>query len=62
MKIFVASAPKTGNTWLTILLSTLYDLSPVTLPFPFDAARADQMGSNWVAQQHYRGQSGIGRF
>jgi hypothetical protein len=54
MKIFVASAPKTGNTWLTILLSTLYDLSPVTLPFPFDAARADQMGSNWVAQQHYR--------
>lgn len=54
MKIFVASAPKTGNTWLTILLSTTYDLSPVTLPFPFDAAVANQMGSNWIAQQHYR--------
>jgi hypothetical protein len=54
MKIFVASAPKTGNTWLTILLSTLYELSPVTLPFPFDEAMADQMGSNWIAQQHYR--------
>jgi hypothetical protein len=54
MKIFVASAPKTGNTWLTILLSTVYDLSPVTLPFPFDADIANQMGSNWIAQQHYR--------
>ena len=54
MKILVASAPKTGNTWLTHLLRTIYDLRRIRLPFPFDANIADGTGSNWIILQHYR--------
>ena len=54
MRLFVANAPKTGNTWLTFLLSTIYDLEAVSLPFPFDRDAATRMGSNRTVLQHYR--------
>lgn len=54
MKIFVVSTPKTGNTWMSALLATIYDLRPVVFPIRFDADVADEMGSDWVTLQHYR--------
>ncbi|MGD8820057.1 MAG: sulfotransferase domain-containing protein [Anaerolineae bacterium] len=54
MKIFVTSAPKTGNTWLTHLLLTVYDLARIRLPFPFNANSADEAGPSWIVLQHYR--------
>ncbi len=53
MKIIVASAPKTGNTWMTHLLSSIYGLPEVELPPTFDPHIADQQGPAWVALQHY---------
>lgn len=53
MKIIVASTPKTGNTWMTHLLSFVYGLPEVELPPSFDATIASQRGSDWVALQHY---------
>ncbi len=35
------------------LLSTIYELTPVTLPTTFDVTATNQMGSNWVSLQHY---------
>jgi hypothetical protein len=57
MRIFVASTPKTGNTWMSALLSTIYDLRPVVFPITFDATVANNMGLNWVTLQHYRPRS-----
>ncbi|MCP4537679.1 MAG: sulfotransferase domain-containing protein [Chloroflexi bacterium] len=54
LKIFVVGTPKAGNTWMTYLLSTIYDLPPVTLPTIFDATVTGQAGTSWVVLQHYR--------
>lgn len=53
MKIIVASTPKTGNTWMTHLLSAIYDLPEVELPPEFDPVAADQKGTRWISLQHY---------
>ncbi len=53
LKIFVVGTPKAGNTWMTYLLSTIYDLPPVTLPTIFDPSVTDRAGTSWVAMQHY---------
>lgn len=53
MKIIVASAPKTGNTWMTHLLSCIYGLPEVELPPTFDPTIANQQGPAWVTLQHY---------
>lgn len=53
MRIIVVSTPKTGNTWMSRLLSTIYDLPGAVLPPTFRPAAADQLGSRWVVLQHY---------
>lgn len=53
MKIIVVSTPKTGNTWMTHLLSAVYDLPEVPVPPAFDAAALERHGERWVALQHY---------
>lgn len=57
MRIIVASTPKTGNTWMSALLWSIYDLRPVVLPTTFEPAVPEEMGSDWVALQHYRPRS-----
>jgi hypothetical protein len=57
MKIFVVSTPKTGNTWISALLSSVYDLKPVVFPTTFQVSVAEEMGSDWVTLQHYRPRS-----
>ncbi len=44
LKILIASTPQTGNTWLELLLSAIYDLPSVDLPWPFDAGRMEALG------------------
>ena len=53
LKIIVASTPKTGNTWVRSLLSTMYSLPTVQLDEVFDPKQADAYGPCWVAQQHF---------
>jgi hypothetical protein len=54
LKILIASAPKTGNTWLKAILSALFDLPVVSLDGRFSLSQARSVGSRWVAHQHYR--------
>jgi len=53
MRVIVASTPKTGNTWMSRLLSVIYDLPLAVLPPTFNAAVAEEQGPRWVALQHY---------
>jgi hypothetical protein len=53
MKLAVVSTPKTGNKWTTHLLSAIYGLPEVQLPRTFDPSKANQLGPDWVAMQHY---------
>lgn len=52
-RILIASTPKTGNTWLKLLLTEIYDLPVVDLPGSFDEADFDFQHERWVGHQHY---------
>src|SRR5262249_23810687 len=54
LKILIASAPKTGNTWLKAILSQLFKLPIVSLDGRFSLQQAQSVGPRWVAHQHYR--------
>lgn len=53
LRILIASTPKTGNTWLKLLLSEIYDLPMVELPLAFDEARLEFPYERWIGHQHY---------
>ena len=53
LRILVASTPRTGNTWVKLLLSEIYDLPIVDLPIPFDRAYVETLGERWIGHQHY---------
>lgn len=53
LRILIVSTPKTGNTWLKLLLGEAYNLPMVELPDnPRDIDLA-ALPESWVAQQHY---------
>lgn len=53
LKILIVSTPKTGNTWLKHLLSTIYDLPIVDLALSPNELPKHRYGSRWIAHQHY---------
>jgi hypothetical protein len=53
LKILIVSTPKTGNTWLRNLLAAIYDAPMREPPANVDLAALDDLGSRWVAHQHY---------
>lgn len=53
LKILIASTPRSGNTWLKLLLSEIYNLPIVSLTTSFDEARYELSTDRWVAHQHY---------
>ncbi len=53
LRILIASTPRTGNTWVKLLLSEIYGLPIVDLPVPFDRAFAETLGERWIGHQHY---------
>jgi len=53
LKILIVGTPKTGNTWMTHLLSAIYDLPEVIVPPDLDLAALDRQGPRWIALQHY---------
>ncbi len=52
-RILIASTEKTGNTWLKLLLSNLYDLPAPYLGPDFSESEADMLGQRWVTHQHF---------
>lgn len=59
LKILIVSTPKTGNTWVKNLLSTIYGLPIVQIGPRFDPAEVDALGPRWVTHQHYTAQPQI---
>gem|GEM_PF-1265991 len=55
LKILIVLTPKTGNMWLKLLLSRVYNLPIVSVDF--DYRRFEQefpiLGNSWIAHQHY---------
>ena len=52
-RILIASTEKTGNTWLKLLLSQMYDLPTPHLEPNFSESAAEILGPRWVAHQHF---------
>jgi hypothetical protein len=50
LKILIVSTPKTGNTWLKLLLSEIYSLPVADPPANF---REQAAGERWIGHQHY---------
>ncbi|MDD2764710.1 MAG: sulfotransferase domain-containing protein [Opitutaceae bacterium] len=53
LKIIIASTPKTGNTWLKLLLSEIYDLPQVELLPRLEPGDWTALGPRWIAHQHF---------
>jgi hypothetical protein len=59
LKILIVATPKTGNTWLKLLLSHIYDLPVADLPFELSVdiaqfeQRLSELGDRWIVHQHY---------
>lgn len=55
LKILIVSTPKTGNTWVKQLLSTIYDLPVVLVGNTLDSApeTLEGLGERWIAHQHW---------
>lgn len=55
LKILIVSTPKTGNTWVKQLLSTIYDLPVVFVGNTLDSApeTLEGLGERWIAHQHW---------
>jgi len=52
-RILIAATEKTGNTWLKLLLSQIYDLPTPYISQDFSKAEADSLGNRWVMHQHF---------
>jgi hypothetical protein len=52
-RILIAATEKTGNTWLKLLLSQIYDLPTPYISQDFSEAEADSLGNRWVTHQHF---------
>jgi len=52
LRILIVSPPKTGNTWLRLLLRHAYGLRNVDLPVPFAAEAATALGAGWISHTH----------
>ena len=52
-RILIASTEKTGNTWLKLLLSRVYDLPTPYIGHDFSESEADSLGDRWVTHQHF---------
>jgi hypothetical protein len=52
MKILVLSTPKTGNAWLVLIVSLLYQLPIVDIPEEFVEYEFDKLPDNFVGHQH----------
>lgn len=52
LRIVIISTPKTGNTWLRVLLRHAYGLKNAELPQPFNEAEADKLGYRWITHCH----------
>jgi hypothetical protein len=61
LRILILSTPKTGNTWLRALLSAVYDIPELDLPWPFDPDYASAR-DEWVSHHHYRPDTEIVRW
>lgn len=46
-RILIAATEKTGNTWLKLLLSQIYDLPTPYIGQDFSEAEADSLGTRW---------------
>lgn len=53
LKIAIVSTPKTGNTWLKLLLSEIYGLPMISLPPALSPNGWEDFGARWVSHQHY---------
>lgn len=53
LRILIVSTPKSGNTWLKLLLGEIYELPAVELPDHPRDIRLEALPSSWIAQQHY---------
>lgn len=53
LRILILSTPKTGNTWLTCLLSAMYRLPKLGLHYPFDYRQASCLGHRWIIFGHF---------
>lgn len=53
LRVLIASTEKTGNTWLKLLLSHIYDLPAPYISQNFSAQEADLLGERWVTHQHF---------
>ncbi len=52
-RLLVVATPKSGNTWLKLLLSRLYRLPVIALPGDFlREGVADEMGESWITHEH----------
>jgi hypothetical protein len=52
-RILIAATEKTGNTWLKLLLSQIYDLPTPYISQDFSGAEAESLGNRWVTHQHF---------
>ena len=59
MKLLIASAPKTGNTWLRHLLAAIYELPMRHIGAEFNQSEVDELGDSWISHQHYFPQSDL---
>ncbi len=56
LKILIVATPKTGNTWLKLLLSHIYDLPVIekSVPDPQDFKKAIlTFGNKWISHHHW---------
>ena len=53
LKIVVVGTPKTGNTWVRHLLSSIYGLPQVELNPDLAANRWEEFGARWIGQEHF---------
>lgn len=53
LKIVIASTPKTGNTWLKLLLSEIYELPQVELLPRLELGDWAALGPRWIGHQHF---------
>jgi Sulfotransferase domain len=53
LRLLIASTEKTGNTWLKLLLSRIYDLPTPYIGHDFSVQEADLLGERWVTHQHF---------
>jgi hypothetical protein len=53
LRILIAATEKTGNTWLKLLLSQIYDLPTPYIGQDFSETEADSLGNRWVTHQHF---------